>query len=175
MALTKAQKNEILEDLKDKIDRQKSVFFIDFQGLKVKNLSILRRKIKEAGGILKVFKKTFIKLALEKTSLKMGEKLEGEIAVIFSFEDEMLPLKKAYEFSQTNENLKIVAAIFEKKFIGKEETIALAQLPSKEELLGRLVGAISAPISGLLNVLQGNIKGLIYALNAIKNIKINEQ
>lgn len=168
MAQTKQQKQNILEDLKEKINSQKSMAFVDFKGLGVKDLSLLRKKIKEVGGQLKVAKKTLIKLALEKSGLKLEKDLEGEIAIIFAFEDWLLPLKRAYQFSQTNENLKLISGIFDKEFIEKEKILMLAQLPSREELLAKLVGTISNPISDLVNVLQGNIKGLIYALSAIK-------
>lgn len=168
MALTREQKQKVLEDLKEKVESQKSMAFIDFKGLKTKDLFGLRRKVKEAGGQLKVAKKNLIKITLEKAGLKLDKDLQGEIAIVFAFEDSISPLKKAYQLSQVNENLKILAGIFDGKFIDKEEAITLAQLPSREELLSKLVGSISSPISGFVNVLQGNIRGLVFALSAIK-------
>jgi len=181
MPFTKEQKKKIIEDLTQDFSRQKATAFIDFQGLKVKDMADFRKKIKEVGGRLQVAKKTLIKIASEKAELKLEKKLEGEtrqnfdiknlsgqIGLVFAFEDPLSPLKAAYQFSQTNENIKMLAGIFEGKFIGKEEVITLAQLPSREELLAKLVGSISAPISGLVNVLQGNMKGLIFVLSAIK-------
>lgn len=168
MALTKQQKQNIIDDLKEKIDRQKSIVFVDFKGLKVKDLSVLRKKIKEVEGQLKVAKKTLIKLVLEKAGLKLEKNLEGEIALICAFKDSLSPLQKTYQFSQTNENLKILSGFFDGKFIEQEEIMTLARLPSREELLARLVGSISNPISGLVNVLQGNLRGLVYVLSQIK-------
>ena len=173
MALTKQQKQDIIEDLKEKIDRHKSIVFVDLKGLKAKNLFGLRKKIKEAGGQLKVTKKTMIKLVLEKAGLKLEKGLEGEIALVFAFEDSFSPLKEAYKLSQTNENLKILAGFFDGKFIEREETIVLAKIPGREELLARLVGSISSPISGLVNVLQGNIRGLVYVLSQVQT-KVNQ-
>jgi len=168
MPFTKAQKQKVIEDLTQSLNSQKAVVFVDFQGLKVKDMVDLRQNIKEVGGQLKVAKKTLIKIALEKTGLKLEKELEGELALIFAFEDPLSILKTVYKFSQTNESLKILAGVFEGKFIEKEEVVALAQLPSREELLVRLVGSISSPISGFVNVLQGNIRGLVYVLSAIK-------
>lgn len=173
MALTKQQKQNITEDLKEKIDRQKSIVFVDLKGLKVKDLFGLRKEIKTAGGQLKVAKKTLIKLVLGKAGLKLQEELEGEIALVFAFEDSFSPLKKAYQLSKSNKNLKILAGFFDKKYIEKEEIIVLAQLPGREELLGRLVGSISSPISGFVNVLQGNLRNLVYVLSQIKP-KVNQ-
>src|SRR4030042_4366629 len=168
MAQTKEQKQKTIEDLKEKVDRQKSMVFIDFQGVKVKDLSNLRKKIKEVGGQLKVAKKTLINLALKNLGFKLEKDLKGEIALIFAFEDSISPLKKTYQFSETNENLKILDGFFDGKFIEKEKVLTLAQLPNKEELLARLVGSISSPVSGFLNVLQGNLRGLVYILSQLK-------
>lgn len=181
MALSREQKQKITEDLTQNFGHQKSMAFVDFQGLKVKDMAGLRKKIKEVGGKLQVAKKTLIKLALEKAGFKLEKELEGEtrqnfdvqslsgqVGLIFAFEDPISPLKTAYQFSQTNENLKILAGIFEGKLIEKDKVLALAQLSSREELLARLVGSISSPISGFVNVLQGNIRGLVFVLSAIK-------
>ena len=169
MALTKAQKQKIIEDLKEKIAKQRAMIFVDFTGLKVKDLSNLRKKLKAADNELKIAKKTLLLLALKEKKLEMAaEELKGEIAIVFGYKDELSPAKIVYQFSQENPNLKILGGFLENKFREAEEIIALAQLPSREELLAKLVGSISAPISNFVNVLQGNIKGLIYALSAIK-------
>jgi len=169
MALTKAQKQKIIEDLKEKIAKQRAMIFVDFTGLKVKDLSNLRKKLKAADNELKIAKKTLLLLALKEKKLEMAaEELKGEIAIVFGYKDELSPAKIVYQFSQENPNLKILGGFLENKFREAEEIIALAQLPSREELLAKLVGSISAPISNFVNVLQGNIKGLIYALTAIK-------
>jgi len=173
MPLSKEQKQNILKDLNEKIEKQKSIAFVDFKGLKVKDLSVLRKKIKEVGGSFQVAKKTLIKLALEKFNLKLDKELEGEIALIFAFEDPILPLKEAFKFSQANTNIKFLAGFFEGKFIEKEEVLTLAQLPSKDELLTRLVWTIQSPISGLVNVLQGNLRNLVYVLSQISP-KVNQ-
>jgi len=171
MPLTRQQKQEIINDLKEKISCQKAMVFVDFTGLKVKNLSDLRKKLRESNSLIKVSKKTLLKIALEdfNSSLvqKIGE-LKGELGIIFGFGDEILPAKTVYNFSLENKNLKVLGGFFEGKFIEKEVVIELAQIPTKEELLVRLVGSVSAPISNFINVLQGNIKGLVCVLSAIK-------
>lgn len=169
MALTKAQKQKIVSDLKEKIDRQKSIVFADFTGLKVKDLSALRRKMKAADGELKIAKKTLISLALKEKKFAVDlKKLQGEIALGFGYKDEISPFKIIYDFAKEKEGLKILGGLIAKDFYEKEKAIELAQLPTRDELLARLVGSISSPLSGLINVLQGNLKGLIYALSAIK-------
>lgn len=169
MPLTKEQKKKILEDLKEKIARQKAMIFVDFTGLKVKDLSNLRKKLKSADNELKVVKKTLLGSAFKERDFKIDiEKLKGEMAIIFGFKEGLSPAKIIYQFSQENPNLKILGGFFEKKFREAEEIITLAQVPAREELLAKLAGTIFAPVSNLVNVLQGNIKGLLYALSVIK-------
>jgi len=169
MALTKQQKQKILEDLKEKLDKQKAILFADFTGLKVKDFSNLRKKLKKEGSELKVAKKTLFGLALKNAGFEIPlKKMNGEITAVFDYEDELAAAKTVYQFTETNKNLKILGGIFEQKFIEAEKLIELAKLPTKKELLGRLIGSISAPLSGFINVLEGNIKSLVYVLSSIK-------
>lgn len=169
MALTKEQKKKILEDLKEKIARQKAMIFVDFTGLKVKDLSNLRKKLKSADNELKVVKKTLLGSAFKERDFKIDiEKLKGEVAIIFGFKDGLSPAKTIYQFSQENPNLKILGGFFERKFREAEEIITLAQLPTREELLAKLAGTIFAPVSNLVKVLEGNIKGLLRVLTQVK-------
>jgi len=169
MALTKAQKQKIIADLKDKIAKQKAMVLIGITGLKVKDISDLRKKLKTEEGNLKVVKKTLIEKAFKENNLEFDKnKYKEEIALVLGFKDEILPAKTVYQFGLANEKLKILGGFLEGKFKEAEEIIALAQLPTKEGLLAKLVGSIASPISGLINVLQGNIKGLITVLAKAK-------
>lgn len=169
MPLTKIQKQKILEDLKEKITKQKAMIFVDFSGLKVKDLSELRKKIKAVGNEIKIAKKTLLTIAFKKANLEFEvKKLKGEIGVIFGIKDEISPAKLAYQFAETNPNLKILAGFFENNFLEAEKIVELAKLPTKEELLTKLLGSIKSPISNFINVLQANIKGLIYVLTKVK-------
>jgi len=176
MALTKTQKQKAIEELREKIERQKSIAILDIGGVKVKDLFELRKSMKKKDCELKVAKKTFVQLIFNEKKIKSNiRELPGEIALGFGYKDIIEPFKLAHSLSVKVEKLKILGGLMENKIISKEEAITLATLPSREELLTKLVGTIFNPISGFVNVLQGNIKGLIYALSAIKDIKINEQ
>jgi large subunit ribosomal protein L10 len=169
MALTKTQKEKIVKDLKDKISKQKAMIFIDFTGLKVKDLFNLRKKLKTEDSELKVAKKTLMGIALKEAKLKIDtKKMAGEIALVFGFKDEISSSKVLYQFSRETPNLKILGGFFENKFKEAEDIITLAQLPSREELLARLVGSIQAPITNFFYILQANIKGLIIVLAKAK-------
>lgn len=165
MALTKAKKQKIIEELKEKIAKQKIMIFVDFTALKAKDLFHLRKKLKETGNEIKVAKKTLMGVAFKEAKLEIDpKKLPGQIALVLGYQEEISPAKIVWQFSQENPNLKILGGFFEKRFWETEEIIALAKLPSREELLAKLVGSFSAPILNFVNVLKANIKGLIYIL-----------
>jgi large subunit ribosomal protein L10 len=172
MAKSKEEKKKILEDLKREIKKQKMMVLVNFTGLKVKDFFELRKRLKSANSRIKVIKKTLLNLVLREFSPDFSQKLaqfKAQIAIVFGFEDEILPAKILHQFSLENPNLKILAGYFDKKLREKEEVITLAQLPAKNELLTNLIGNLSAPISNFINMLEGNIKGLIYVISQIKS------
>jgi large subunit ribosomal protein L10 len=169
MAVSKIKKEKILEDLKEKVARQKAMVLVGIAGLKVEDISDLREKLKTADGNLKVAKKTLIEKALKENGLDFDKgKYKEEIALAFGFKDEIIPAKISYQFGLGNEKLKILGGFIGSKFEESENIIALAQLPSKEELLAKLVGSLSAPISNFVYALQYNLKGLITVLAKAK-------
>ena len=171
MALLKEQKQKVLKDLKENIAKQKSVVFVDFTKVNSGDLFSLRNKLKEAGCVLKVGKKTLIRIAFGQSNISFWSKIKssipGQLALVFGIDHELTPAKISNQFSKTNENFKILGGIFENRFIEREKVLVLANLPSREELLGKVVGSITAPMSGFMNVLQGNIKGLVVVLSKI--------
>lgn len=178
MALTKEQKKQTLDYLKEKIAEQKAMIFVSIEKVKVKNLSGLRKDLKQKNCEIKVAKKTLMKLAFKEKGIELDlNSLPGEVGLVFGYKDEVLPAKTVYNFikglglAPEDGNLRILGGFLENKFQGSEEIITLAQLPSREELLAKLVGSISAPVANFVNVLQGNLKGLVVALNAISKTK----
>lgn len=163
MALTKLQKQKVIADLEDKISRQKSMVFFDFTGIKVKDISALRKRMKEANSEVKVAKKTLLARSFKKKGFDLPvDKLKGEIALAFGFKDELSPAKICYQFSQQNPNLKILAGFFEGKIVDSSQVVALAQLPSKNELLARI---FFLPNFVIFNNLQFNL----FKLSKVKN------
>ncbi len=172
MAKTKEEKEKALEEIKKDIENQQALVFIDYSGLKAEDIFDLREKLKEAGCSLKVVKKTLARMAFKEKGLNLKEEnLEGQLAVVFGFEDPVMPAKVPYNFSQKKEGPRILGGFLEEEFKNAEEIITLAKIPSKDELLAKVVGSISAPVSNFVRVLQGNSRSLIYALTAIKNSK----
>ncbi|MFZ3054917.1 MAG: 50S ribosomal protein L10 [Minisyncoccales bacterium] len=172
MPLTRNQKQNIINDLESKIEKQKSIVFMDFTGIKVKELAKLREGLKENGSEMKVAKKSLMEIALKNKGVELdSKKLEGEVAMVFGYEDEIAPSKAVYQFSKENQKAKILGGFLENKFYEMADVIKLAELPSKEQLLGMLVGTLSAPATNLVGVLSGNMRKLVFALSQIKEKK----
>ncbi|MFZ5982621.1 MAG: 50S ribosomal protein L10 [Patescibacteria group bacterium] len=169
---TKSQKEQLVKDLTSKLKNSKGVVFSDFTGLSVKNMTELRRALRAEGIEIQVLKKTLITLALKDAGIELdANKMEGQLAIAVSDQDEVATAKIIAKFAKASENLKIVGGLLGKEILSKEEVSDLAKLPSKEELLAKLVGTIKAPVSGFVNVMAGNLRGLVNVLKAISDKK----
>ena len=170
MPLSKEQKKKALEALKEKIAKQKAMFFVDFSGLKVKDMSALRKKIRGVDGELKVAKKTLMTLAFKDAKLEIDpKKMPGEIALALGYKDQVSPAKFIWEASRGNKNLKILGGFMDNKLMAKEEVEFLAQLPGRDELLAKLAGSIKAPVSNFVYALNYNTKALFRIFSKIKS------
>ena len=170
--LNRAQKVKIVEDLVDKLKRQKIAIFSDFTGISVSKFQTLRRLLKKDQAEYKITKKTLFDRALEQaeTSFKTQE-LQGEIGVAFGYEDEVTPAKTLFKFSKENETFKILGGILGNRILNLQEIIKLTKLPSRKVILGQMLGVLQSPIRGLATVLGGNIKNLVVVLDKIKKGK----
>lgn len=173
MPKNKTQKKKILSDLGEKISQARTAVFVNFSGIPVKEINTLRSDGKKQGVSYAVTKKTLFKKALEEAGFKdvAEDSLKGEIAVIVSAFDDIAPAKLVHNFAKTQEKMKILGGIFSGKIVGASEIVALAKLSSRDELLARIAGSLASPLSGFVRVLQGNLRGLVYALNSIKEKK----
>jgi large subunit ribosomal protein L10 len=168
--LTKKQKEQVIEDLVDRIKRQKILVFTDFSGLKVSETRDLRKKLKEAGIDYKVAKKTLIKLALEKAKKAVDVmQFKSSVALVSGYNDPIMPAKIISQFSKEHDKLKILGGLIDNKVLTVEEIKELAKILSREELLAKLVWSIKSPVSGFVNVLRGNLRNLMGILTALQN------
>ena len=162
-------------ELKDLLSSSKGAVLVDYCGLTVAEDTELRSKMREAGVKYMVAKNTFIRIAAKESGIEgLDAYLEHNTAVAFSAEDPVAPAKILNDFSKDHKALEIKAGILDGKVIALDEVKALAELPSREELLAKLVGSMQAPISGLVNVLQGTIRNFVYTLEAVRQKKEQE-
>ena len=174
MSKTRGQKEEMVEEYTDNLKRMKAAAIVSVFGYTMSDADALRQKGREAGVEFKVAKKTLIKRAVEAAGVKDIDPvaLEGSLLWGFGYEDEVAPAKLLAELVKGKETIHFVGGILEGKFIGPSAVAKLATLPSKQQLLGKLVGTLNAPVSGFVNVLAGNLRGLVGVLSAIKEQKV---
>jgi len=169
MPKTKIQKKEIITGLKKKLDDMKSAVFVNFSGIPVKEINELRNSCRDENVGYVVAKKTLLKKVLAARGFTdvSDDNFSGEVATVIGFEDEVTPAKLISAFAKNHEQMKILGGVLEGSLIDENKVKALAKLPSKPELLASVVGTIAAPLSGLVTVLSGNLRSLVYALKAI--------
>ncbi len=168
MAKTRAQKEQDLQELTDRLKAAKSVVFTDYRGTTVKDIDTFRKGLRKEGVVSKVYKVSLVKKAMEANGIDASA-LEYKTPVILSLseEDEVAPARVIKNLSKDIKTVAILSGIFDGKFASREQVLVLADLPSKDELRAKLVGTINAPVSGFVNVLAGNLRGLVNVLNAI--------
>lgn len=158
MALTKEQKTKQIKDIKEKIANQKSIVFVDFNKVPSKEMFSLRKTLKEQGCNLKIAKKTLVRVAFGQSKLSFWNKIKpsipGQLALVLGIEDEIAPARISNTFAKTQENFKILGGIFENRFIARERVLELAAIPTRNELLSRLVGSLSSSMTGFVRVLD---------------------
>lgn len=164
-------------ELTDQLTQYKHVFFIQYQGLNVEKVTELRRSLTAVQSEMKVFKNTLTKLALKDTYSDLLPELEpvlvGPTALIFAADDPVAPAKVLVDFKEENQSVEVKAGILETKLLKSEDVAELSKLPSKEILIGKLLMLMNSPMSGFVNVLQGNTRNFVQVLNAIREQKEN--
>jgi large subunit ribosomal protein L10 len=162
------QKKEVVQEISEKIKAAKAMVFADYRGLTVEQDTELRNALRKAGVEYKVVKNTLTKFAAKENGLEgLDSFLNGPTAMAVSATDPVAPAKVLAEFAKKYEKLELKVGVVEGKVIDEAGIKALAELPPREVLIAKVLGGFNAPISGLVNVLNGNIRGLVVALNAI--------
>lgn len=172
--LNKSQKEKIVASLKEALDGNKILVMADFRGLTVGDMNDLKKEVREVGGRTQVIKKTLVNVTLKEKGIDFDTRqFTGPLAFIFGPDETAVP-KKVWSFSRKNENLKVEGGMLENEIVTKSDIEVLAKLPSKEELLGKLVGTIQGPVNGFARVLSGTIGSLANVIKAISNKNVAE-
>jgi large subunit ribosomal protein L10 len=165
-------KVEKVKELNDKLSRSKSVVLTDYRGLTVAQIEDLRNKVESAGAEYEVTKNSLLSRSLANTNREAStEALEGPTATLFSYQDEVAPLKVLHDFIKVSGLPFIKAGLLGSESISPSQVVELAQLPSHDILLGKLVGSLKSSQFGLVSVLSGNIRKLVYALDAVAKVR----
>lgn len=172
MAIIRPEKVAAVLVLKKLMAEAQGVVFTDYRGISVKQDTKLRRKMREAGVEYFVIKNSMASIAAKDAGIEgLDNYLKGPLSMASSTKDPVAAAKLLSDFSRENRILEIKGGLLAGKPITADEVKALANLPSREVLIARMLGGLQSPITGLVNVLQGNIRNLVYALDAVRQQK----
>lgn len=169
MAQTKAKKYEVVDEVVELLKSSKLTVIAQYQGTTVKALQTLRNESKANGTKVRVVKNRLVIKAMQQADMKDVDtsELKGMLLYAFNDLDEVAPAQSLSTFSRKNPTIKFVGGISaDGKFLSAADIVSLASLPSKDQLRGILVGTIAAPLSGFVNVLASNVRGVLNVLNA---------
>lgn len=170
MPKTRTQKEESVAKLQEKLSRAKALVFADYKGLNMKQLSELRDKLREVNSEFSITKNTLLSRAFQTTNYQLPTTnfFEGPIATLFAYDDEISPIKLLVKTLKDTAIGKIKAGFLGTEILDEARINKLALLPTKDELRGKTVGVLVAPLQGMLSVLNGNLRNLVYALSEIQ-------
>jgi large subunit ribosomal protein L10 len=165
-------KERKVAEIKKDLDSSRVVVITDYRGLTVAQISNLRRTLNKEGVKYRVVKNTLALLAARQSGLDdLEQYLQGPTAIAYGNDDPVTPVKLLFKFAKENDQLSIKGGALEKNVLNESELRRLSELPSREALLARTLGCFQAPLVGFLSVLQGNIRKLVYVLDAVREKK----
>lgn len=165
MARSREEKEQIVADLMEKLSRSKALIMTDYRGLNTSQMSELRSKLRRTETGFHVIKNSLVKLAMQETGLPWVESLfDGPTAIGFCYEEVADPAKVLVDYGRENELLSMRGGLLGDQLLDAVQIAELAALPSEDVLIAEVVTRISAPLVGLLNVLNRPLQNLVYVL-----------
>lgn len=165
------EKAQVVTEIKEKFQESTGVVIADYRGMTVAQVTQLRSQLRKAGVEYRVLKNTLVRRAAHEVGIDgLDSFLEGPTAVAFST-DPVAPAKVLSDFAKDVKTFTIKGGVVEGKVIDPEGVKALADLPSREELLAQVLRGMQAPLAGMVNVLQGPIRKMGYALEEVRKLK----
>jgi large subunit ribosomal protein L10 len=166
------EKIDIVQAYTDKFKSAKSVYLTDFSGIDVPTITEMRKKFRDENIEYKVLKNRLAKRSLQAADISnLDEHLTGVNAFVISYDDPVAPAKIIKEYNKNKELLKLKVVYLEGQIFTADKAAALADLPSREELLAKFVGLLQAPLTKLLGTLQAPMQKLAGTLESVKNSK----
>lgn len=173
MAISRTQKEAQVAELKQEFEKSSMTILTAYSGLSVSASQDLRKQMKEQDGNFRVVKNAMLKRAVGESfdGVDISD-ITGPVAVAFGYGDQVAPAKTIVDHAKKHGTLEPIGAInAQGERFDAEQVKQLAALPSREQLTAQLVGTIAAPLSGFVRVLDGNIRGLVTALDGIAKQK----
>lgn len=163
---------EQVKELKETFSKAKAIYFTEYHGLNVGDITKLRSEFFKADVEYKVAKNTLIKLAAEQNMISgLDEVLIGSTAIAIAYDEPVAPAKVIKEFTKDNDLPRVKGILFDGEFLPGEEFKKLADMPSKEESLSQLVAMLNSPLQKLVSTLIAPIQNAVGVLNNLKEKK----
>ncbi len=168
MPKSKSQKEQDLAELTQKLKEAKSVVLAEYRGTTVKDIESFRKQMRGEQIFAKVYKVSLIRKALEANGIDASSiDYKAPVILAISEDDETAPARLVKTISKEVKTIGVLSGVLDNHLVDKIQVLALADLPSKDQLRAQVVGTINAPISGFVNVLAGNVRSILNVLNAI--------
>lgn len=175
MAISRAAKEQAVDTLTGELGRIKLAVMTDYRGLTVREVEELRGVLRAEGISYRVTKNTLLRLAAKNNPALAGidpATFTGPTALALGFDDEVAPARVIFQYAKEHKALEIVGGITgDGTVLSAADVKALATLPTREQLLGQVVGTIAAPLTGFVGVMSGNVRSIINVLNALSEAK----
>lgn len=166
--MNRSEKEQIVQQLSEQLSITQAAFLADYRGINVEQATQLRRELTQAGVEYRVVKNNLLKLAAKGTPAEgLQEFCAGPTAIAFAGDDPVAPAKILNKFAKEIEAFELKAGVLSGKLMSVAEIGALADLPSREELLGRALSSMNAPVSNFVGTLAAIPRSLVQVLNAI--------
>lgn len=167
--MARPEKIQQIEAIRERLQRAGAIIFTDFRGLNVGEIATLREKLRAAGVEYKVVKNTLLGRAAESLGINgLDPYLEGPTAAAFAADDPVAPAKILQDYIRAARKLEVKGGLVEGRILSADQIKRLAELPSRPELLAQALGSIASPLYGLMGVLTGLQRNLVYALDQIR-------
>jgi len=165
--LDRKTKEQIVSELQEKLKQAKLGVLTSFNAMNVEKMEALRNTLRKSDAELKVVKNTLLGIASRETDFSvLADHFKWPVAVVLSYKDPVAPTKALIEFAKKNPELEIKVGVLDGKLLTKSDLTALAELPSKEVLLGKLVSVMAAVPTSFVTVLSGVPRSFVQVLNA---------
>ncbi|UCG11009.1 MAG: 50S ribosomal protein L10 [Deltaproteobacteria bacterium] len=166
--MNRQEKEALVAELREKLERSKATVVTDYRGLKVTQITDLRQKLKDAGVEYRVVKNTLTRLAAQSTvAAPLLDHLTGPCALAFSYDDDVTPARLLLDYAKTNDKLEVRAGVIAGRLMLQEDMKKVINLPPKAELQSQLLGAMGSLPSRLLGVMNGVPQDFVNVLAAV--------
>lgn len=171
--MKRSEKEQIVVEVAEVAKEASGMFFTDFSGLTVEQITELRREFRKSGVKYRVAKNTLIRKALQSIGKydKVYDCLVGPTGVAFAFEDPLSPAKIIQKFKEKHEKLSLKLCVIEKQVYDGTRLAEIAKMPSRKDMMASIVGSVQAPLAGVPTVIQAVFRDLVTVIGEIEKKK----